>query len=589
MMHLRKLGVFIGALVACIAATHAAPPALVMGNNAYANVTPLANAVSDANSMAKIFAARGFQVTTVMNADAKQMRSALRSFVSDLAAQKSGAIYFAGHGVQVSGENYLIPIDHPKLNATNALATQAINVSKLLTEIGAVQPKAVAVILDSCRDNPFEGTQQPEVLALGEIGRAVPPGVFIAYSASAGQAALDATPQDPGATNGLFVKHFSRVANDPTLDIKQIFRRTRVAVLQESRSAGAAQLPSSYNALADTDILLRRSPNTVTTSAAAPSVQKIRLLVPVYVSPLENILVQQIEKLNVAVTLQKFDGAGNPSLEEALAQVQPDETLLLWQTLSQAYAARKQTVHLFKPAGMVIQAPLILVASRQSGVVDLASLVERSIREKIKFGSNHAICGAAFSRLIPADRYELVKPPGSLAGHLQNGTVDVGCMVRLAAYISLSASGNFKIIANLQEAPLADTLALTQYASQGGRVVDTFIGAGVPGPLDPSSAVRKVNQYVPSAQQQGFAFAIPNWYGLFVPGNLPDKATADITQLIGQLAQRSDFQRLVAQQGFKVVPPEDVNPAEIDLSLVLAEALVQASGSPWLKGAPPTK
>ena len=139
-------------------AQHHEPPkyALVIGNGAYTNLTPLANPVNDANDVANALESLGFVVDKLLNGNLDQIDNALIRLKNRLSVSKEsyGFFFFAGHGVQSSGENYLIPVD-ANIPGENFLRSRAMAVQVMLDELNDAGNSLNVVVLDACRDNPF--------------------------------------------------------------------------------------------------------------------------------------------------------------------------------------------------------------------------------------------------------------------------------------------------------------------------------------------------------------------------------------------------------------------------------------------------
>src|ERR1700743_749746 len=144
-------------LIACTPAFAGKRVALVLGNSAYQNVPQLTNPVNDARLMADTFRKAGFDVVVSRNdLAALETRRALRDFSDSAADADIAVIYYAGHGIEVDGTNYLIPVD-AKLERDNDVFDEAFSLERVML---AVEPakKLRLVMLDACRDNPFSET-----------------------------------------------------------------------------------------------------------------------------------------------------------------------------------------------------------------------------------------------------------------------------------------------------------------------------------------------------------------------------------------------------------------------------------------------
>ena len=211
--------------------------ALVVGNNAYSGQSELYNAVNDARAVASALSEEsvGFAVTKLEDATRAELTSALSAFARSLREDDVALFYFAGHGVQVDGINYLMPVDHEGQTeeAVRLDALSAASVEEML------QPARVAMLVfDACRNNPYRGMRGGTGLAPMEAR-----GTLIAYAAGAGEVAADSA---PGASNGLFTSKFVEALRVPGLTAADLFRRVRREVVTASNEG---QWPAVYDDL----------------------------------------------------------------------------------------------------------------------------------------------------------------------------------------------------------------------------------------------------------------------------------------------------------------------------------------------------
>ncbi|MBR0846265.1 caspase family protein [Bradyrhizobium diazoefficiens] len=217
--------------------------ALVIGQSAYRTVPELPNAANDARGMAELLGTAGFTVTAAPNLAQNEMRQAISDFagrVSASGADTVALVFYAGHGLQIDGENYLVPVDlDPKREADIPL--QGVRLNDLLNTLGALPTRARIFMLDACRNNPFP--------ALGGAGRGLAivdtkagaPGSFISYSTSPGAEAEDGSGADSPYTSAAL-----SVARQPNLPIEEVFKRIRIAVAQ---STDGRQIPWESSSL----------------------------------------------------------------------------------------------------------------------------------------------------------------------------------------------------------------------------------------------------------------------------------------------------------------------------------------------------
>jgi hypothetical protein len=210
-------------------APKAARVALVIGNGAYKHVGALPNPANDAPDMAKALEASGFKVILKENASLRDMHLALREFGDALGRQSTGLFYFAGHGVQVRGRNYLLPVD-ADVAREDEVAFQALDVGAVMEKLDSAKNPVNIVILDACRNNPFGTKLQATAKGLAPID--APPGTFIAFSTAPGSTAADGS-----GRNGMYTAHLLRQLEQPGLPIEEVFKAVRAGVRKDSKSA----------------------------------------------------------------------------------------------------------------------------------------------------------------------------------------------------------------------------------------------------------------------------------------------------------------------------------------------------------------
>ena len=169
--------------------------ALVVGCNAYQQVSKLKNPVNDAKQIGRMLSELGFKVQQSFDPKIDDLTRAADEFRTSAEGSKVALFYYSGHGVEVDGENYVLPIDS-RLAEPSQLRTQAISVTSILSDLGSVNCTARIIILDCCRDNPF--AERKWMLkrsirgGLKEIGeRKIPPATMVMFAAGPGETALD--------------------------------------------------------------------------------------------------------------------------------------------------------------------------------------------------------------------------------------------------------------------------------------------------------------------------------------------------------------------------------------------------------------
>jgi hypothetical protein len=211
--------------------------ALVIGNGAYKNA-PLRNPVNDATDIGRTLKRLGFQVTILRDASQRKMEDAIRSFGKELANGGVGLFYYAGHGMQVNGRNYLIPVD-ARIESPSDVQYESIDAGRVLGKMEDAGNNMNIVILDACRDNPFSRSWRSGHRGLARMD--APKGSFIAYATAPGSVAADGD-----GRNGVYTSNLLKYMNVPGLEIGKMFREVRVDVVKAS---GNKQTPWESSSL----------------------------------------------------------------------------------------------------------------------------------------------------------------------------------------------------------------------------------------------------------------------------------------------------------------------------------------------------
>ncbi len=211
--------------------------ALIIGNGAYKE-SPLRNPVHDAKAMAESLRQLGFEVMQFANLSKRDMEDQIRNFGKKLKADAVGLFYFSGHGIQVNGRNFLIPVGHT-IEKEQDVEYEAVEASRVLGEMEAAENRLNIVILDACRNNPFARSFRSDTRGLA-IMRA-PSGTVVAYSTGPGAVASDGE-----AENGLYTQELLNSMREPGLKLEDVFKKVRVAVKAKSKGK---QIPWETSAL----------------------------------------------------------------------------------------------------------------------------------------------------------------------------------------------------------------------------------------------------------------------------------------------------------------------------------------------------
>lgn len=232
-------------LLAAASAAHAEKRlALVIGQSAYRSVVALPNPSNDARKMTELLGNAGFDVTATSDLTQNQMREAVGDFAAKIAANGPDTValmFYAGHGLQVDGENYLVPVDVDPKRETD-IPLQAVRLNDVMNTLGALPTRLRIVMLDACRNNPFPGIGSTTGHGLAIVDtKAGAAGSFISYSTSPGSVAEDGSGDNSPYTTALL-----NFAREPNIPIEEAFKRVRVAV---NEATDGRQIPWDSSSL----------------------------------------------------------------------------------------------------------------------------------------------------------------------------------------------------------------------------------------------------------------------------------------------------------------------------------------------------
>lgn len=232
--------------------------ALVIGNSNYQNAPQLANPDNDAQSMAQFLNSAGFEVVAATDLTQNDMLRVVQDFSAKVSARGPNTVamvYYAGHGVQLAGENYLVPVD-AKVSSPTELINNSVRLVDVMSTLETIPSRMRIVILDACRNNPF-----PTVNDAGR-GLAIvdaPNGSIVGYSTAPGAEAQDGT-----GGHSPYTQAFLNVAHEPNVPIEQLFKRVRLEVNQTTSGAQipweSSSLTSDFTFFGDTAVAANRAP-----------------------------------------------------------------------------------------------------------------------------------------------------------------------------------------------------------------------------------------------------------------------------------------------------------------------------------------
>ena len=224
--------------------------ALVIGNSAY-RVGALKNPVNDAQAVAASLRRLGFEVALRENTSLRDLIESFRQFSLNTRSASVRVVYYAGHGLQLKGRNYLLPVD-TEIRGEDEVVAKSADLNELLERLGDAKEGINIVILDACRNNPFSGVE-----LVGPDGRRLkfrgatpaglapveaPLGSMVAFSTAPGGVALD----NPGEKNSLYTKHLLVSMQSPGLPVELVFKQVRLGVARET---GRVQVPWESSSL----------------------------------------------------------------------------------------------------------------------------------------------------------------------------------------------------------------------------------------------------------------------------------------------------------------------------------------------------
>jgi hypothetical protein len=212
--------------------------ALVIGNGLYAGAPPLRNPPNDARDIAAMLKTVGFEVTLGVNVNQREMKRLIRDLAQKLKSGGVGLFYYAGHGVQSKGHNYLIPVD-ADIQSEAEVEDSGVDLSLVLSLMDEAQNGLNIIILDACRNNPFGRSFRSASEGLAQVD--APTGTLIAYATAPGRVASDGTGQ-----NGLYTSELLKAMRTPGLTATDVFMKVRAEVMKQT---GNNQVPWEVSSL----------------------------------------------------------------------------------------------------------------------------------------------------------------------------------------------------------------------------------------------------------------------------------------------------------------------------------------------------
>jgi hypothetical protein len=293
-MRFLSLKAVLACSVAAWLATLAAPAqaekrvALVVGNNDYRNVPKLQKAVNDARTMGDTLKQLGFSVMVAENQNRQAFSETLLAFDRAVGPGDTAFFFYAGHGFEIAGQNFLLPTDVPAATEgqEELVRDASVLADRVIERLQNKKVRTAILVFDACRNNPFERAGTRAVAGGGGLApmTQLPEGVFSVFSAGPRQTALDRLSNNDDNPNSVFTRTFARELTQPGINLVQVAQRTRRLVSEMAETVHHKQVPVYFDQMVD-DVFLnglaKGQPEAAT--PAGPPPQKVAALPPVSV------------------------------------------------------------------------------------------------------------------------------------------------------------------------------------------------------------------------------------------------------------------------------------------------------------------
>jgi hypothetical protein len=261
--------------------------ALVIGNNDYKNVPKLQKAVNDARTMGDTLKQLGFTVMVAENQTRQAFSQSLLAFDKAVDKGDTAFFFYAGHGFEIAGQNFLLPTDVPAATEgqEELVRDASILADRIIERLQNKGARTAILVFDACRNNPFERSGTRAVAGGGGLApmTQLPEGVFSIFSAGPRQTALDRLSNNDDNPNSVFTRTFARELTQPGVNLVQVAQRTRRLVSEMAETIRHKQIPVYFDQMVD-DVFLSGMPKAaseVAVAKPAEPVQKLAALPPV--------------------------------------------------------------------------------------------------------------------------------------------------------------------------------------------------------------------------------------------------------------------------------------------------------------------
>jgi len=259
--------------------------ALVIGNNDYRNVPKLQKAVNDARTMGDTLKQLGFTVMVAENQTRQAFSQSLLAFDKAVDKGDTAFFFYAGHGFEIAGQNFLLPTDVPAATEgqEELVRDASILADRIIERLQNKGARTAILVFDACRNNPFERSGTRAVAGGGGLApmTQLPEGVFSVFSAGPRQTALDRLSNNDDNPNSVFTRTFAKELTQPGVNLVQVAQRTRRLVSELAETVRHKQIPVYFDQMVDDVFLSGTAKATPEVAAAKEPLQKLAALPPV--------------------------------------------------------------------------------------------------------------------------------------------------------------------------------------------------------------------------------------------------------------------------------------------------------------------